>query len=400
MKPTFETQLDVTRRQYLGIGSAVGGGLLAGCTGSTTEPTNASADAGEDSDSAETDNSYTVSISPMGEVTFESPPETVFTRLTHHAGMAFALGHGNSMTAMHAPDYYDGLWNQFVARLPGVSLDWTGLYSSWEPSKEKLYELDSDIHLADPAWITKQDSWDEADIEEIGTAVSPWFGNSLSDRHAEPAAAYAEGYEYYTLWEQFELVAEVFQEQQRYEALAEIHDELLSTIEADLPPESERPSAVMLASADIEQIYAYTLSNPGFLTAHTQPFGAQDAFEGAVESNSVVDFETLLEADPDVILLLGGFEPGTSLPKRREAFTSDPVASEITAVQNDRMYPQGARYQGPILNLFQLEMTAKQLYPEVFGEWPEYEEGPYPEIPAGEQLFDRQRVADIINGDF
>ncbi|WP_253737606.1 ABC transporter substrate-binding protein [Halohasta salina] len=402
MQEGFETQLDVTRRHYLGIGSAVGGGLLAGCTGSSTEPTDASEDGDSneaDGDSTEADDSYTVSIAPMGEVIFESPPETVFTRLTHHAGMAFALGRGDSITAMHAPDYYDGLWNQFVERLPGVSLDWTGLYSSWEPSKEKLYELDSDIHLADPAWITKQDGWDQADIDEIGTTISPWFGNSLSDRHAEPAAAYADGYEYYTLWEQFELVAEAFQEQARYEALAEIHEDLLSTIETDLPAESERPSAVMLASADIEEIYAYTLSTPGFLTAHTQPLGARDAFEGEVESNSVVDFETLLEADPDVILLLGGFEPETSLPKRREAFRSDPVASEITAVQDDRLYPQGARYQGPILNLFQLEMTAKQLYPDTFGAWPEYEEGPYPEIPADEQLFDRQRVADIVNGD-
>ncbi|MEA1930883.1 MAG: ABC transporter substrate-binding protein [Euryarchaeota archaeon] len=395
--PTTETvQRAPTRRETIRYGgTVVGGGLLAGCTGDDSKSTTRSVDpesaAGEDSD--------TVSISPMGEVTLDSPPETVFTRLTHHAGMAFALGHGDSITAMHAPDYYDGLWNQFVERLPGVSVDWTGLYSSWEPSKEKLYDLDSDVHLADPAWITKQDGWDKADIEEIATRVSPWFGNSLSDRHAEPAAAYAEGYEYYTLWEQFELVAELFQEQARYDALADIHDELLSTIEADLPPESERPSAVMLASADIEQIYAYTLSNPGFLTAHTRPFGARDAFDGEVDSNSVVDFETLLDADPDVIFLLGGFEPETSLPERREAFRSDPVAAEITAVQDDRLYPQGARYQGPILNLFQLEMTAKQLFPDVFGVWPQYDEGPYPDIPEDEQLFDRQRVADIINGE-
>ncbi|MFD1640520.1 ABC transporter substrate-binding protein [Halohasta litorea] len=395
--PTTETvQRAPTRRETIRYGgTVVGGGLLAGCTGDDSGSTTQSTD----SASAAADDSDTVSISPMGEVTLDSPPETVFTRLTHHAGMAFALGHGDSITAMHAPDYYDGLWNQFVERLPGVSVDWTGLYSSWEPSKEKLYDLDSDVHLADPAWITKQDGWDKADIEEIATRVSPWFGNSLSDRHAEPAAAYAEGYEYYTLWEQFELVAELFQEQARYDALADIHDELLSTIEADLPPESERPSAVMLASADIEQIYAYTLSNPGFLTAHTRPFGARDAFDGEVDSNSVVDFETLLDADPDVIFLLGGFEPETSLPERREAFRSDPVAAEITAVQDDRLYPQGARYQGPILNLFQLEMTAKQLFPDVFGVWPQYDEGPYPDIPEDEQLFDRQRVADIINGE-
>ena len=381
----------LTRRDVLTYGGGfAAAGLLAGCSGTSGESANGTRTA---------DGSYSVSMSPMGEVTFDSPPETVFTRLTHHADMAFALGHGDDITAMHAPDYYDGLWNQFVPRLPDVSLDWTGLYSSWEPTKERLYELDSDVHLADPAWITKQEAWSPEDIDEIARNVSPWFGNSLSDTHQEPPEAYAEGYEYYTLWEQFELVAEMFQEQDRYEALAAVHDDLTATIESGLPPESERPTAVMIASLDMETIYAYTLSNPGFLTAHTRPLGPRDAFEGSVESASIVDNETLLEADPDVILFLGGFEPGTDIARRRELFEEDSVTAEITAVQEERVYPQGARYQGPILHLFQLEMTAKQLYPDVFGEWPTYEEGPYPEIPEDERLFDRQRVADVINGE-
>jgi len=42
-------------------------------------------------------------------------------------------------------------------------------------------------------------------------------------------------------------------------------------------------------------------------------------------------------------------------------------------------------------------MTAKQLYPDIFGEWPTYENGDhYPEIPSAEQLFSRDRVANII----
>jgi ABC-type Fe3+-hydroxamate transport system substrate-binding protein len=390
-----------TRREVVKFGGAVlGGSSLAGCTGTeansnTAEPTGTA----EPSSSSSAGGSYSVSMSPMGEVTFESPPETVFTRLTHHADMAFALGRGDGITAMHAPDYYDGLWNQYVERLPGVTLDWTGLYSSWQPSKEKLYELDSDVHLADPAWITQQESWDEDDIDEIAENVSPWFGNSLSDIHRDPTDPYADDYEYYGLWEQFEIVADAFRERARYEELAAVHDELLGTIDADLPPEAERPTAVMIAAADIEEIYTYTMNTPGFLTSHTRPLGPRDAFEGSVESNSVIDFEKLLDADPDVMLHLGGMEPGTDMVARREAFQEDPVAAEIAAVQNDRVYAQGARYQGPILNLFQLEMTAKQLYPEAFGQWPTYEEGAYPEIPADEQLFDRQRVADAINGD-
>jgi ABC-type Fe3+-hydroxamate transport system substrate-binding protein len=208
-----------------------------------------------------------------------------------------------------------------------------------------------------------------------------------------------QNYEYYTLWEQFGIVAEAFQEQERYRALAEVHDELMTTIEAGVPPEEERPTAIMIAAADIEEIYSYLVEAPGFLNSHVRPFDPRDAYEGEVENNAVVDFEAILEADPDVILHLGGMEPNTDMAARREAFREDPVAGEVAAVKNGRVYAQGARYQGPILNLFQLEMTAKQLYPDAFGEWPTYDSGPYPELPAEEQLFDRQRVADVINGD-
>jgi len=364
-----------------------GGDNTDGGTGSTTDGGDGPGDGG-----------YTVSMSPVGEVTFEEPPETVFTRLTHHADMAFALGRGDSVTAMHAPDYYDGVWNQFVERLPGVELDWTGLYSSWQPDVETLFELDSDVHLADPAWVGVQDTWDRDDLDQVAEQISPWFGNSLSDRHQEPQVEWVDDYEYYGLWEQFELVAEAFQERARYEALASVHEDLLTTIEAGLPPEDERPTVVMFAAGDIEEIYTYIVDTPGFLNAHVRPLEPRDAYGGEVGNNTVVDFETLLDADPDVLLHLGGMEPGTDMTAHREVFRDDPVASELTAVQGGRLYAQGARYQGPILNLFQLEMTAKQLYPDGFGEWPTYEAGPYPEFPESERLFDRQAVADAIAG--
>ena len=404
---------DPTRRDYVKYGGALlGVGPLAGCTGDgesaagpeTTE-TDGTTEAETDTETDATttaaeDGPYSVTMAPMGEVEFEAVPESVFTRLTHHAGMAFALGRGDDVNALHAPEYYDALWNQFTPRLPGVTLDWTGAYSSWEASKEKLYALDSDVHLADPAWVSQLGNWSVADVEEVAENIGPWFGNSLSDRHQKPTKEWADEYQYYGLWEQFEKVAKVFGEEARYEALAGVRTKLLGTIEDGLPPKDERPTVAMVTAADIEKdIWAYTMSNPGFLTAHIRPPGARDAFGGTVESGSVVDFEALLEADPDVLLFLGGFQPGTSMAELRSTLESDPVAAEIKAVRTGRVHPQGARYQGPILNLFQLEMTAKQLYPEQFGEWKTYDDGPYPEFPEEERLFDRQAVADAINGD-
>ncbi|MDF9744388.1 ABC transporter substrate-binding protein [Natrinema salsiterrestre] len=382
-----------TRREYVKYGGAVvGGGLLAGCAGqsdsrSTPESTN--------------DETETVTMSPVGTVEFDEVPERIFTRLSHHAGMAFALGRGDDVTALNGPAYYDATWSQFTERLPGVSVDWSDVYASWEPSKEQLYELDSDVHLADPAWVVQLDQWDTDDIEEVNENVAPWFGNSLSDRHQKPTGEWSGEYEYYSLWEQFEKVAQVFREEERYDALASIHADIIATIESSLPPEDERPSVAMITAGDVEkQMWAYTVDNPGFLTAHTRPLRPRNPFGSSFESGSTIDFEALLEADPDVILFLGGMQPDVSMTDLRSTLESHGVASEITAVRDDRVFPQGARYQGPILNLFQLEMSAKQFYPEQFGGWPTSDGGPYPEIAADEQLFDRQRVADIINGDF
>jgi ABC-type Fe3+-hydroxamate transport system substrate-binding protein len=398
-----------TRREYVKYGGAViGAGLLAGCTGSGssrgdagTETANSANETGTGSENTTgSGGSYSVRMAPMGNVTFDSVPKSVFTRLTHLAGMAFALGRGNDVNAMHAPDYYDALWNQFTPRLDGVSLDWSGLYSSWEPSKEKLYELNSDVHLADPAGVFSLDGWNMADIEEIRDNVAPWFGNYYSDRHAEPPAKWKDSYRYYGLWEMFEKVAQVFRENERHEALAEIHRELLDTIEASRPPADKRPTAVMALPTDFDKIYVYKVNNPGFLTAHTRPLGASEAFGDGTTSGDTVDMEGMLEADPDVLLGLGGMHPETDMQKVRKRLNENPVGKQLAAVENDRVYAQGARYQGPILNLFQLEMTAKQLYPEQFGQWPTYTSGPYPEIPADDQLFDRKRVANIIKGKF
>jgi ABC-type Fe3+-hydroxamate transport system substrate-binding protein len=392
-----------TRRDIVKYGgTAAGAGLLAGCTDALP-----SGDGGSDGERpTEPGDSYTVEMAPMGEVTFDSVPEDVFTILGHHTDMLLALGRGDDLNAMHAPGYHQSLYRKFLQRLDGVSVDWEGLYSSWPPTKEKLYELESDVHIADPAKVATADGWTDEDIREIDENVGPWFGNTLSGTHREPPAGWAEEYEY-TLWEIFGRVAEVFRETDRYEALASVHGSMLETVEETLPPEDERPSAALVLFSSSEQkAWGYKLNHPGYYAAHTRPMGVTDALAETVDGygddgrNITLDYEMLLEADPDVLLVLGPMTEYHDLGEIRTKLAENEVTSEMTAVREGEVYAQGARRQGPILNLFQTEMTAKQLYPEQFGEWPGYVDGePYPEIPESERLFDRQEVSDIINGE-
>ncbi|WP_181687070.1 ABC transporter substrate-binding protein [Halorhabdus salina] len=408
----------LTRRAWLAGGTALlSGGLLAGClsgedetgtptrsddeTDTLTEP-ESTAETTTDSTEARTAESYSVSMAPMGEVTFEETPADIFTIMSPYAEMALALGRGADVNAVYAAEYTNSLMDAITAPLEGVSVDWSDCYDSWNPSKETVYDLDSDVHLADPAHVVTMGKWEHADIEEVAEGVAPWFGNKFSAEHGTPPESYADSYEYYTLWETFGHVAAVLQEQERYKALRREHEALVSTIREGLPPESERPTVTMvLPSTSDDTMWVYDVNGPGYHAAHSRPLGAVDAFteNDGVGSGTQIDYEELLAADPDVLVILGGIVDAHDMPAIRETLADDPVASAVSAVQNDRIYAQAGRHQGPLLNLFQLEMGAKQLYPEHFGAWPRYESGPYPDLSADEQLFDHQRVAATITGD-
>lgn len=386
---------DVIKR---GGSAVVGMGLLAGC--STTGTQNGRG--GNESETTDGEGSYSAAMAPMGKVTFESVPESVFVVFSQYADMAVALGHGESVNSLFSPEMSGKTMNTYYDRLDGVSFDWKGLPDPLGDgmSKELLYRLDSDVHFADPAYVSTQKNWNQSDIEEVRTNIGPWFGNFYSGTHDTPPRRYRDRYQYYKLWEMFGNVAQVLREKERFRALKSVYTEMISTIQDRLPPKEKRPSAVRVTLGD-GVFYAYHLNEPGYWMADTRPLGANDAFaeKNWSELWGTVGYETLLEADPDVILHLWGITPQYDIDSIRKRIESNPVGKKLSAIRNDRLYPSGMRYQGPIMNLFQLEMTAKQLYPDRFGAWPRYTTGePYPEIPDGERLFDRQRVSNIING--
>ncbi|EJN57666.1 ABC transporter substrate-binding protein [Halogranum rubrum] len=401
-----------TRRDYLRYGSVVAtGGLLAGCAGQsegnttpteeTTEQTDAETEETETATSTP-EASYSVELSPVGEVTLDEPPTNVFTHFPWFPDMASALGQGDTINNLWWDGTVAGL-EYFTAGFDEFEIEWADKAGEYGFAKEQLYELDSDLHLVDPAWVTSQDNWIRSDIDEIANNVGPWLGNYYSSYRASPPEEWAEGYEYYSLWELFDRVATLYGERERYEALTSVHDDLLGTIEDGLPPESERPTVAYISvSTDLSAIYLLRLNAPGYWNSHTRPLGAINAFGDAQISGPFkqVDMEALLEADPDVILALWTVTETFNFGALKQNLEDDPVGGELAAVQNNRVYPQGTRWQGPLMNLFQLEMTAKELYPEQFGAWPEYTDGDlYPEFAADEQLFDHQRVEEIINGD-
>jgi iron complex transport system substrate-binding protein len=390
-----------TRRDYVKYGGAVvGGGLLAGCSGDTgSEPTAESnadsmATATATGTAATAETSYTVTMAPAGTVEFDAVPETWMGYYSTYGDMGLALG---QLDGLQGLVYRDGWPTQLYDSLPGVdvSLDGVGQLSDGGFDKETLYELDADVHLLDPNFVgLKHDSVSAEDVEEVSTNVGPVIGNYIR-RHGEAW----HDYEYYSLYEAFEKVAEVFQERERYEALEAVHEAFVADLEAELPPTNERPQ--------IGLVSAYSDFSNGSLDVYPvgagngkkqyQDLGVIDGLGPYIDgSYASWDYEQLLEADPEILVFPYAYElTADAFDERLDGLRSDPVGSQLSAVRDERLYRGGTSYQGPVLNLLQTEAAAKQFYPDQFGAW----NGLETVQNEDEQLFDHQRVADVINGD-
>jgi iron complex transport system substrate-binding protein len=385
-----DTGRGVTRRDVLSTGAAVGGAaLLAGCTdtlGSAGD--DGDGGSGDGGDGGSGSNSYTVSMVPTGEVSFDSVPESVTNYFPGYADMAVALGHGDSITSVGvASRYHTDVYDE----LDGVSVDEGSLTELYQGGldTEVFYSLDGDLHLIDPNWLVNNfDGLERADVDELAENVAPFLGNTVFRRTDS-----WHDYRYYTMYEAFETVAEVYQETERFEAFQSFHDDLLASVQADLPPAKDRPNGLLCFAAgdEPELFYPARLSDKGTSKKQFHDLGISDALAGSgVEGLSTnergqVDYETMLNVDPDSILIRG-HETKTEQEFRDTvlSFMQDhDTASQLTAVQEGRVFRGGPIYEGPIHNLFLTERFATAYFPDTY---------------SGE-LFDRDELASIVNGE-
>ncbi|GGL43656.1 hypothetical protein GCM10009037_28850 [Halarchaeum grantii] len=386
--------LTPTRRDYIRYGGGlVAAGALAGCTGGGDAETTTS---GTTATTTATDTSYSVTMEPMGEVTFEEAPETWLSFLSTYGDMGIALGKADGLQGLWDPSNVPAFFYDY---LPGVDVsldDVATIAGDGGFDKEVFYALDSDLHLVDPNWLgVLSDNWTAADAEEIGDAVGPFLGNYIRRRGDE-----WHDYPYYSLYDAFEIVADAFDEAERYEAYRAVHDEMQATIQSTLPPTDERPTVgVLSVNSDFEKgaFWAYPVQS-GNNHKQYRDLEMRGAFDDHIDgSYAKWDYEQLLKVDPDAIVFQYGLTHVSTeeFEAKVERMREDPIGKQLRAVRNDRLYRGGGSYQGPIVNLFQTEAAARQFYPDAFGAW----NGLETLAEASLTLFERQRVADILTGD-
>jgi ABC-type Fe3+-hydroxamate transport system substrate-binding protein len=413
-----------TRREYVKYGGAVvGGGLLAGCasdgdTGTERSVTDSETPTATDADTVAPQGSYTATMPPVGEIELDGVPESFVGGWGFEADVMTALGQADKLVASEGPQFW---FTGFYDQLPGVSapdpdsLDRV-LTEDWALRKEFLYELDPDLFATDPNRFIAFYGSDGAEIEELSDNIAPFLGNaSRRKRGAEwPTWPDEESYDYLSIPEYVEAYGDVFQVAGRATALNEFYRSAMAEMRSRVPAESERPSVGLLnAMINPETEGKFHVYDPftGFQKTYGKKqyrdMAIEDAFAGEYDGQSgmEIDYEGLLEADPDVIVFHFGvnyrdWKGEDALKKTVEGMRNSDLGQQLTAVQEDELYVGGSAYQGPIINLFQTEMLGKQLYPDQFGAWPgEVASGELPEIPEEEHVFDRQRLADIVTGD-
>ncbi|WP_435064002.1 ABC transporter substrate-binding protein [Halobaculum sp. EA56] len=392
----------LTRRDYVKYGGGVlGGTLLAGCTGDTGDGDGSTETTAEEStpEPAETetetatpeDTSYTVTMAPVGDVTFEEVPETFTVYESGYADMGIALGKGDDLLAVGNKGRF---YTDHLAELDGVSVDESKitqlLGDSYAIDSELFYELDSDVHLIDPQWLLNNGFFklEQSDLENVREDVGPFIGNTIFRRTDSWHT-----YRYYTMYGAFEKVAQVFQRHDRYEAVKRIHDETVADVQAKLPAPDARPNALLTfaGGTEPEAFYPYRLSGLGTNKKQFHDLGLSDALAGtgiqglSTNDRGQIDYETMLQVDPDSILVRG--HEGQTRAEFRDtvlAFMKQhDVASELTAVQEGRVFRGGPIYQGPLQHLFNLERFATLYFPDRF---------------SGE-LFSRAELSAAVNGE-
>ena len=113
------------------------------------------------------------------------------------------------------------------------------------------------------------------------------------------------------MYEAFEKMAEVFQEQAQYQAFSDLHNEVIGEVTDRIHSESERPSVatLMVVSEEPEEFYQFRIEQ-GTDWKQWRDLGVKDTLAGTglksfTAGRAAMGYEALLEADPDYLMLYG-----------------------------------------------------------------------------------------------
>lgn len=269
--------------------------------------------------------------------------------------------------------------------------------------KEFLYALDAGLHHIDPVKLSKTKGWSEEDVKEISENVGPFFDDT-SVLYAASVDRPETAFEDLTM-----AYFKLYKQEEKGEKLLSFIHSFENRLKEKIHSLDYRPRVAILLWKG--QGMTKVGINSGITHHQYKVLEVVDAFAGnekEVMSDEDkhafghLDFEGLLAIDkksgidaiimPYVIYTFENDNHVMAKPfEQLLALKDDPICKQISAFKNGRIYPGAVLMQGPIFYCFQLEMAAKQCYPELFGEYKK--DNSYTEE---EKLFSREELAKIV----
>lgn len=350
---------------------------------------------------------YFVKMSPVGNVKFKKVPTKILTAQETYNDILVSFNKENGISAVGSMDkFFDDFYKDLniIPKIDKNNIIQISVGRNMY-DKELFYSLNADIHHIDPVALSLTKGWKPSDINEISNNIGPFFANRYSIENKKPL--HLKDYKFYTLEEITLKFGEVYKKEDTAKKLNKFTKNLIKKIQNKLPKNNKKTIAIVYLCR--KGIVPFDSESDGYGLSQYKILNCKDAFKSkgiktySYEGNfgTMLDKETLLLANPDIIIINEGvyindkyrfFSKRTKLLINEfEKFKKDPLLKDIPAFKNNKIILGGIYDQGPIIRIYQLEMLAKQLYPEIFGIFRNNHS-----YLENEQLFSRDELRKII----
>ncbi|WP_232679233.1 ABC transporter substrate-binding protein [Nocardioides sp. R-C-SC26] len=310
--PLFSTTS--IRRTGLGIVSLATVLALAGCAG---EP-EADKTASEPGQSGVADAAYPVTIESCGRsTTLDAPPTRAVTLNQGATEVALALGVADQMAGTaYIDDQVADQWADAYAAVPVLSAEY--------PTGEEFLAAEPDFAYA--SYVSAFDrevagTQDDLEGDGIATYLSP-FG--CEDKELRPAPSFD------AVWDEIDTVGAAFGVPERAAELRTAQEDALAAVADEAS--GEGVTVLWYDSGTKTPLVGAGDGGPGLVIEAT---GAENIFADLEGSWADGNWEDVVEADPDVIVLVDAAWDAASA--KREHLENDPVLSKLTAVAQGRL---------------------------------------------------------------
>jgi iron complex transport system substrate-binding protein len=261
-------------------------------------------DSDDTASTAETESVYPLTIDTCGEqVTLDQRPEAIFTSGTTPVNLLVGVGAADAIVGR------SGEFGQNLVEGVGEAVEDVPVVTPDRPAAELVIGSGADLMFSDPPNLEGL----RPQLEAAGVTVLSTCNHDTFEE----------------VWSSVELLGRMMGTEDRASTLVAGLEERVEEVEASRPGGDN--------SAAVVSVFENTLYADGNATlkhSMLEVLGLRNVFADQDQETFEVNVETLIDADPEVIVLAYGSN-GETFEDARQILTETPGADEITAVRNN-----------------------------------------------------------------